>query len=257
MAQWQKRLWIQTPVFIAVCNLVGLVFTFSALSVRDDRFPALLCQNVIKALWIGLPAFLAGFFVYHRLQPNETSGLYRRSVLASVSAGLFGCILHMIAQRMSAGHWPGSSMDAIGACLTAVMMSFLIATGFILYWSHTDATQTKTADVAPRVLEIKANGQLCFIPADDICYLTAQGKKTIVHTPSEDFTVNMLLKQFLKTFPIPGMMRAHKRHAIQTRALASLCHNHSGEYLARLAGDVFVVPVSPKFLPEIRRVKSS
>ncbi len=134
------------------------------------------------------------------------------------------------------------------------MMTFLIATGYIFYWHHGEPV-AKAGDF-PETIEIRSEGKLRYLPVRSICYLTANGKRTIIHTESGDHTVNMLLKEFLRRFSIPGLMRSHKKHAVQTRAIQSLRHNHSGEYLAALAGEAFIVPVSPKFLPQIRRAKT-
>lgn len=64
-----------------------------------------------------------------------------------------------------------------------------------------------------------------------------------------------LLKDFLEAFRVPGLMRSHRKYALQTRAIEYLRHNKSGEYLAGLVGETFIMPVSPRYLPQIRQAK--
>lgn len=250
MPTWLRRLAFELPFFCLACILVGFVFTVSALSVRDRRFEFLFRENTLTALSIGLTAFLSGFAVYLRVYPAALSSVYAKSLTASLAGGLVGRTLAALLNHLHTGEWPLTGIDFFLSYIPALAMTFLIATGYIGYWYYCDEKKPATD-----VLEIRAEGKLCYVPANEICYLTAVGKKTVVHTENTDYTVNMLLKDFLQKFPVPGLLRTHKKHAVQTRVIDFLRPGRSGEYLASVAGDAFIVPVSPKFLPQIRRAK--
>lgn len=250
----RQRYLLQIPLFSLICVLTGFIFTVPALSVRDARFGALFRENAITALCVGLAAYNGGFWLYHRTGSLPLWARYKKSVLAALVAGLLGRTLAAFLNRWLTGTWPLTGLDLAVSYIPALMMTFLIATGYILYWHYSDAVAATSAP--EETLELKADGEIRYVSAQSICYLTAHGKKTIVHTTESDHTVNMLLKDFLQRFRIPGLVRSHKKHAVQTRVIASLKHHRSGEYMASLAGDTFVVPVSPKFLPDIRRAKT-
>jgi uncharacterized membrane protein len=248
-----KKYFAELPVFMLTCVLVGFAFTISGLSVRDQRFQALFFQNATMALVIGLCAFTAGFISYHRLRQQDVSGFYLKSLRISLFGGIVGRTFAVFVHQSISENLPLAGLDLILSYIPALMMTFLIATGYIFYWYHTEPA--RKAGESSDTIEIRSEGKLRYLQVRSICYLTAHGKRTIIHTEVGDYTVNMLLKEFLRQFPVPGLMRSHKKHAVQTRVIDYLRHNHSGEYLAGLVGDAFIVPVSPRFLPQIRRAK--
>jgi signal transduction histidine kinase/DNA-binding LytR/AlgR family response regulator len=72
------------------------------------------------------------------------------------------------------------------------------------------------------------HGSYYFI-ADDVLYLTSDGKKTVFHTVNQDITVSILLKDVKKSLPA-CFIRIHKRHIVNVLHITKLSHIGSSRY---------------------------
>ena len=88
---------------------------------------------------------------------------------------------------------------------------------------------------------------------EDIIYLSAHAKKTVIHTVKKDFEINRLLGDLYQDLPEKYFMRVHKSFVINLSSLSRLKYHLGGSYLAFLSdGDDTTLPVGKKFAPRLR-----
>lgn len=102
-------------------------------------------------------------------------------------------------------------------------------------------------------LAIPQKGSHQFIKYDDIVYLTANNKSTIIHTVDQDLEVNLLIKDLHSRLPQARFLRLHKKYVINLEFLDRLETQDNGRYLMVLKNeDETVLPAGTTFVRAFR-----
>lgn len=83
-------------------------------------------------------------------------------------------------------------------------------------------------------LLLPASGEMRMIAFDEIIYLQANDKQTIVRTENESLAANKALTELAGRLPVEQFMRVHRRFVVNVRRIAGLKHVTSGSYSLRL-----------------------
>ena len=102
-------------------------------------------------------------------------------------------------------------------------------------------------------LVIKEKDIIRNINIDEIIYISAAGKRTVIHTIKEDIEVSLLLKDIIEKLPDRIFIRIHKKYIIRIDILISFEHIKSGMYQVYLGDeDETVLPVGRTYVQELR-----
>lgn len=100
---------------------------------------------------------------------------------------------------------------------------------------------------------ISQKGQHLFVKYEDIVYLTANNKSTVIHTVEEDLEVNALIKDLHGKLPSSRFVRLHKKYVINLEFLDRLDTQENGKHLIVLKDeDETVLPTGSTFLKNLK-----
>ncbi|MEQ9366361.1 MAG: LytTR family DNA-binding domain-containing protein [Leptospirales bacterium] len=83
-------------------------------------------------------------------------------------------------------------------------------------------------------LLLPSGGEMRMIAFEEIIYLQANDKQTIVRTEHESLAANKALTELAGRLPVEQFMRVHRRFVVNLRRIAGLRHVTSGSYSLRL-----------------------
>jgi DNA-binding LytR/AlgR family response regulator len=87
----------------------------------------------------------------------------------------------------------------------------------------------------------------------DIMYVTAHGKNSIIHTKREDIEAPVILKNVERRVPADAFIRIHKQHIVNIRYIAALEYDIGGQYLVYLNDDDdSLLPVGRKYATNLK-----
>ncbi|MFZ5629531.1 MAG: LytR/AlgR family response regulator transcription factor [Spirochaetota bacterium] len=103
-------------------------------------------------------------------------------------------------------------------------------------------------------LSVRTGRGIRRIRLHDIIYLSGTGKKTIIHTLTEDVEVATLLKDAVASIQSQTFCRIHKRYVANLNYFACLRYDAGGRYILELRGvSDLVLPVGAIFAQELRK----
>lgn len=98
------------------------------------------------------------------------------------------------------------------------------------------------------LVNFREGGRHHILSCADIIYVTSYGRKSIVHTGSEDIEIPMLLKEIEARVPGDIFARVHKRYLVNIRHVGALEYYIGGQYLLYLKNhDETPIPVGKKY----------
>ncbi|TFH40836.1 MAG: response regulator transcription factor [Chrysiogenales bacterium] len=96
-------------------------------------------------------------------------------------------------------------------------------------------------------------GKHHILPCEEIIYITSHGKKSVIHTVSDDIEISMMLKQIELKIPSGTFIRVHKRHIVNVHYVGALEYMIGGQYLVFLKDqDETSLPVGKKFSARLK-----
>ncbi len=101
---------------------------------------------------------------------------------------------------------------------------------------------------------VKESGIYQYISHKDITYLSAHGKRTVIHTREKEYVTHRLLNYFVKILPPESFLRLHKSYIVQLSAVSTLQYVKGGKYQVSIKDDEDShISVGRKYLPELRK----
>lgn len=92
------------------------------------------------------------------------------------------------------------------------------------------------------------------VPFEDIIFLTANGRSTIIHTNNKNYETTQLLKDVGAKLPGDIFIRIHKKYIINTKYLSQVEYIIGGQYEISLNDeDRTKLPVGRKYSPDLKK----
>ncbi|MDH5654741.1 MAG: LytTR family transcriptional regulator DNA-binding domain-containing protein [Spirochaetia bacterium] len=102
-------------------------------------------------------------------------------------------------------------------------------------------------------LSIKEQENYFVIPHNEILYLSAHNKITVIHSLKRDFRTSRLLKEIDEKLPEQKFMRIHKSFTVNLSQISHIQYFMGGSYLAFLKDeDETNLPVGKKYAPLLK-----
>ena len=100
---------------------------------------------------------------------------------------------------------------------------------------------------------VKEQNRHYILPYQDILYVSSHGKKSIIHTITEDIESAVILKDFERRVPVGIFIRIHKQHIVNIRYIAALEYYIGGQYIVYLNdADDSPLPVGKKYASNLK-----
>lgn len=90
----------------------------------------------------------------------------------------------------------------------------------------------------------KSNGTTILLSHDDIIYVTASNKSTIIHTPDKDFTASQLMKDLEIKLPSDKFIRIHRKYMVNITKISHISSNRDELSISLNDEDETHLPVS-------------
>lgn len=101
----------------------------------------------------------------------------------------------------------------------------------------------------------KHQGRYTILPYQDIIYFTSHGKKTTIHTVSQEYEIRIMLKDIARKLPHDVFIRIHKQHIVNMRYIAVVEYFIGGQYIAFLNDEEkSSLPVGKKYAPLLKEI---
>ncbi len=148
------------------------------------------------------------------------------------------------------------------AALSVILTLVVAPLATYLEWQSEQVAKLKqSADgrhgTEPAMLHVLFRGGATRIPCGDIFYLSAAGRRSVIHTRDGDVEVAEFLGALAERLP-PHFLSVHRSYILNTGAVRTLRHEGGGRYFAILAdGDDTVIPVSRRRVRTLRALLSS
>lgn len=212
----------------------------SILVVDDDPVSLKILRDYLTGMQYNIYTEVEGASALEKIRRGPHFDLILLDVMMPVISGYD--ILKKIRDDYSHSELPvmlitaKSQMDDINAGFEAGANDYIIKPFSIEELSHRVENMLRLKNVLlpaePGVM-IKERGTSRIIQYKDIIYLSAAGKKTIIHTTSKDEEVSLMLKDLEVKLP-RTFVRIHRQYIINTLYLARVTHVKSGRYEAVL-----------------------
>ena len=103
-------------------------------------------------------------------------------------------------------------------------------------------------------ISLKEEENYFLVPYNDIVYLSAHNKVTVIHGLKRDYRTPRLLKEITEKLPENKFMRVHKSFVVNISKISHIQYFMGGSYLAYLKDeDETNLPVGKKFAPVLKR----
>lgn len=102
-------------------------------------------------------------------------------------------------------------------------------------------------------LSFRENDKYYFVPYEEIVYLSANAKKTVIHTEKRDYETSSLLKEIEQKLPPAVFTRIHRKYIVNIRYISYFKYFINGQYNVFLKNlDDDVLPVGRTYSPQIK-----
>jgi len=219
-------------------------------------------QTVVRVYCISSLAVLFGTLAGFRFHCMNKFVMFPAVVTLSVCGALSGVALSDFLVNsffsteqieLAVKTWPYTFTSAI---ISSVVISIVATTITILVdrnYRFKKLLQEVQPGNNPEFFIYKNRDQRGKINLSEIIYLTADGKRTVLHTSREDIDIPMLLKDAAHQLPAKTFLRTHKKHFVNTGYIESLKYIRGGVYELYLNDiEESIVPVGRKYLNEIQ-----
>lgn len=104
-------------------------------------------------------------------------------------------------------------------------------------------------------LSVHEKEQYFVVPYDQIVYLSAHNKYTVIHTRDREIRTLKYLQEIEKKVPANQFVRVHRQYVINIRYLRRIQHDNSGRYIAELNDtDDTVLTVSRTYAESLKKL---
>ncbi|MCE9501843.1 MAG: LytTR family transcriptional regulator [Leptospira sp.] len=242
-------------VCIALCFFAG---SASALSTSPGPRQGALnffFENNLTGFSIGFSTLFAGFIGFHI---EKMSGLRRRivtSFLFSITGGMIGRIVSIILHLFLLRRIASIDTELLFSSITIVMIATAIALPALLIRHFRFINPELNSNRSKKINTLSAktgSNEIHLIEYNDIDFVTAKGKHSVVHAGKRDYETSEPVEELLSKLPADLFLRVHRKYCLNLKHVAAIQHHKSGDYMAYLKGDDFVVPVSKKYIPALK-----
>lgn len=124
-----------------------------------------------------------------------------------------------------------------------------------LSFARTQQISTDTTarqDTREAGLSVNEGGTYYFIPHNDIVYIQASDRKTILHTSDRAYVATGMIKSFEEKLSETNLLRIHKTYMINTRFFSHMKYLDKTPHVFLKDGDETTLPVGRKYLPLLK-----
>lgn len=101
-------------------------------------------------------------------------------------------------------------------------------------------------------------GRRYLLAHDDIIYISAHGKHTVLHTVFRDIEIRKMLKEVRESIPPEIFVRTHRQFIVNTKYILKLEHEKSGHYRLHLKDESSTtLPVGREFAAGVKTIFES
>ncbi|WCL48936.1 LytR/AlgR family response regulator transcription factor [Leptospira sp. GIMC2001] len=119
----------------------------------------------------------------------------------------------------------------------------------IRFWGDIRNSQ----DIQSQSLTFTSNSAKCFLPYDEIVYLSSHNKNTVIHAKEKDYEVSKLLKDIEGKLSDEHFYRIHKGYMVNKKYISSIRYDKGGSYLLELRdGEDTVLPVGRAYASNLK-----
>ncbi|MBL8993739.1 MAG: LytTR family transcriptional regulator, partial [Spirochaetia bacterium] len=232
-------------IWTAFCTATALAVTSVGAPHESGSFLRLLGRNLLSTHAIGFGALFAGHWAWRKWLSVRIRERYFLVVSFSILGGLSGRSLLIPAFHFTGWFDWSDFLSPFGYAAT-LFITFMVSSATFIIWS----LQKNSATLFPFRT---GRSERRYVPLEEIIYLTAEGKKTVLHTSEGDQSTSELMKEILSRLPEERFLRIHKKYAVQLACISRIQHLRSGHYAVFLRGEEYIVPASSRFARELRR----
>ncbi len=237
-----------------------LVFSFVAINTPFPLFEVFISIFIISN-FISLFCNISGYFLGKLL--NSKTAVIRLPVILSgaLIAAMAGIVLsnsivlflfNYPIFQVKTGYFIPALLIALIVTTIAVFVNRLQFSKEELEKSLDEIKLEKEVNSDNYSLSVKEGEKYHMIKCDDLIYLSARGKKTILHTNIRDFEANQLIKNFESKLS-EHFIRIHRQFIINTKYLAQVKYYEGGRYMAYLNDeDESALPIGKKMTPLLK-----
>ena len=219
--------------------------------------------SLLKVNLISGCAAFAGYVFNYRVKIKSGIIFYLATVFISLLGAFVGMLLSHLLILLFFSPAQIAMKNATFRFSLATLLVLTIVIAFIaatieILMQNNEIFKQKINDLLkeskPDVFIFKEKGSLVKIKTDDIVYLTASAKRTILHTVKQDIVCGMLLKNVEEKLPSTNFIRIHKKYLIHKDAMFRFYHIKSGMYEVLLNDDdETILPVGRAYLETLRK----
>jgi DNA-binding LytR/AlgR family response regulator len=102
-------------------------------------------------------------------------------------------------------------------------------------------------------------GESHFLVAyDDIVYLTAHARHTVIHTVNRDFETARIIKHVEERLPRDTFLRIHKQHVVNLKYVSHFQYYIGGQYIVYMKdADSTMLPIGRRYVPAFKEMVSA
>ncbi len=238
-------------LWIGVCSATAVVFTSISASLESEPVFLVFIKSLVSTHAIGFGALLLGHWAWHRLEIPSVYRRYSVVVCFSLLGGLLGRTL-ILSAFYPLGWFEGSDFISPFGYAATLSITFMVSSATFVIW-HLQQINSGSKELEAVFTFRSSRGEQGFIPFQDLIYLTADGKKTILHSKEGDRQASELLKDLLNRLPKEHFQRVHKKYAVQLSQITSMRHLKSGHYALFLSGEEYIIFASSRYVKALRQ----
>ncbi|WP_434628583.1 LytR/AlgR family response regulator transcription factor [Chromobacterium sp. CV08] len=111
-----------------------------------------------------------------------------------------------------------------------------------------------TADSAPRTVNLAKGDSIIVTPCDDIYYVEADEKVTLVYTAHDRYVMAMSISEFVSRLPADSFFRCHRSFCVNIHKIREIAPWQNSTYIIKLYDLKAEIPVSRSNIKAFRQL---
>lgn len=250
-------------IWFAINTVLGLVLSVMISFNSTLPYWKILAVSEINSHIISFFSASAGYYFGHKFKNRSVLPAYILTLIGVYPLSLIGILICLFITSkiviMYKNYIPGTLV--LSLVLTAVIT--LIATVIERLLADKNELQvnldnaiksdkSKNRTNADKI-SVKEKDNYFTIDSEKIIYLSAHGKKTVIHTEKRDYEVSQLIKEIEAKLDSLNFIRVHKQFILNVNYILRIQYNSGGGYLAYLKDeDESTIPVGRTYISVLK-----
>ena len=258
-----KKIFKIIMIWFAINTVLGLVLSVMINFNSTFSYWKILAVSEINSHVISFFSASAGYYFGHKFKSRPVLSAFFLTLIGVYPSSLIGILISLFITSkiviMRENYISGTI--ALSIVLTAVIT--LITTVIERLLTDRNELQVNLDRVIKNdKLKIRANADKISVKekenyfsvdAERIIYLSAHGKKTVIHTEQRDYEVSQLIKEIESKLDSVNFIRVHKQYILNVNYILRIQYNSGGGYLAYLKDeDENTIPVGRTYISVLK-----